>query len=67
VHQQRLAGAGGVLQANLVQLIERERRDAGLIAFAFPIGVERLYIGIEIAAQGVDVGEIAVEIDLREQ
>lgn len=67
MHEQRLAAAGGVLQAELVQLFELVGQDAGLPTKAVPELVEALHLLIQAVQQTVAVAAVLVQIDLDEQ
>ena len=61
VHQQRLAAAGGVLHAELVQVILVVRRHIGVIV---PVAVETLNECIEIGEHPFTIAKKAVQVDL---
>jgi hypothetical protein len=60
VHQQRLATAGGVLHAELVQVILVVRRHIGVIV---PVAVETLNKCIEIGKHPFTIAKKAVKVD----
>ena len=60
VHQQRLAAAGGVLHAELVQVILVVRRHIGVIV---PVAVETLNECIEIGKHPFTIAKKAVQVD----
>ncbi|MNF91170.1 hypothetical protein D3C84_737630 [compost metagenome] len=67
MHEQRLAAARGVLQADLVEVFNSVSADARFAPLALVVLVEALDKFIERCAQTLAVVEVAVEVDFDKQ